>query len=77
MNLQKGTFVVLKPHETKFIDLANPKAILEQELTHYSVLHKGDTINITYGNREYAIDIVSCKPDDQICCVEADIEVEF
>ena len=77
MNLQKGTFVVLKPHETKFIDLANPKAILEQELTHYSVLHKGDTINITYGGREYAIDIVSCKPDDQICCVEADIEVEF
>jgi len=46
MNLEKGTFIKIKPHETDFINLANPKAILEQELTHYSVLHKGDTISI-------------------------------
>ena len=50
---------------------------LEQELTHYSVLHKGDTINIQYGGRDYAIDIVDTKPDDQICCVETNIEVDF
>lgn len=50
---------------------------LEQELTHYSVLHKGDTINIQYAGRDYLIDIIDAKPDDQICCVEADIEVEF
>jgi len=77
MNLQKGSYVKIKPHETAFIDLSNPKAILEQELTHYSVLHKGDTINIQYGGREYAIDIVECKPDDQICCVETNIELDF
>lgn len=64
MNLQKGTYVKIRPHETAFIDLSNPKAILEQELTHYSVLHKGDTINIQYGGRDYAIDIQECKPDD-------------
>jgi hypothetical protein len=50
---------------------------LEQELTYYSVLHKGDTISITYSGREYLIDITECKPDDQVCCVEADIEVDF
>jgi len=26
---------------------------------------------------DYLIDIVDCKPEDQICVVEADIEVEF
>ena len=77
LNLKKGKFVVLQLHETAFINLANPKAILEQELTNYSCLYKGDTINIHYGGRDYLIDIVECKPDDQICVVEADIEVDF
>jgi ubiquitin fusion degradation protein 1 len=64
VNLQKGKFVVLQPHETAFINLANPKAILEQELTNYSCLMKGDTININYQGRDYLIDIVECKPQD-------------
>ena len=38
---------------------------------------KGDTININYQGRDYLIDIVDTKPEDQICVVEADIEVEF
>lgn len=77
VNIPKGKFVVLQPHETAFINLANPKAILEQELTNYSCLFKGDTINIQYQGRDYLIDIVECKPQDQICVVEADIEVDF
>lgn len=64
MNLKKGTFCKIKPHETAFINLSNPKAILEQELTHYSVLHKGDTISIQYGGHDYLIDITETKPDD-------------
>ena len=38
---------------------------------------KGDTINIHHSNKDYLIDIVDCKPDNQICVVEADIEVDF
>ena len=41
------------------------------------MLHKGDTISIQYGGREYLIDIVETRPDDQICCVETNIEVDF
>ena len=48
VTLKKGSFVVLQPHETAFINLSNPKAILEQELTNYACLMKGDTININY-----------------------------
>lgn len=40
-------------------------------------MSKGDTININYQGRDYLIDIVECKPEDQICVVEADIEVDF
>lgn len=77
VNLKKGSFIVIQPHETAFIDLSNPKAILEQELTNYTTLHKGDTININYGGRDYAIDIVETKPQDQICVVDTNIEVDF
>ena len=77
VTLQKGKFIVLQPHETAFINLANPKAILEQELTNYACLMKGDTINIQHQGRDYLIDIADCKPQDQICVVEADIEVDF
>ena len=27
MNLEKGKYVKIRPHETAFIDLANPKAV--------------------------------------------------
>ena len=67
----------MQPHETAFINLANPKAILENQLTNYSCLMKGDTINIHHSGKDYLIDIVDCKPADQICVVEADIEVDF
>lgn len=40
-------------------------------------MSKGDTINISYQGRDYLIDIVECKPVDNICVVEADIEVDF
>lgn len=29
VNLKKGSFVKIRPHETKFIELSNPKAVLE------------------------------------------------
>ena len=38
VNVPKGSFMKLQPHETAFIDLPNPKAILERELKRYSVL---------------------------------------
>lgn len=77
ITLNKGTYIKFQPHETAFIDLGDPKAILERELTNYATVFKGDTININHAGRDYAINVVDCKPNDQICVVEADINVEF
>lgn len=40
-------------------------------------MYKGDTICINYGGRDYFINVVDCKPNDQICVIEADINVDF
>ena len=52
-------------------------AILETELTHFATLKKGETIHIQYGGRDYAIDIVDTKPEDQVYCFEANITIDF
>ena len=57
-NLPKGNFLKIQPHETAFIELTNPKAILENELTNYSCLMEGENININYNGKDYAIKIV-------------------
>ena len=77
VTLNKGTSITIQPHETAFIDLSNPKAILENELTNYSCLQEGETINIHHLGRDYLIDIVECKPEKCISIVEADINLEF
>jgi len=46
-------------------------------MTKYACVFKGDTININFNNRDYMINIVDCKPNDQICVIEADINVDF
>ena len=39
-----GRFVRIQPHKTEFIDLPNPKTVLENSLRNYACLTKGETI---------------------------------
>ncbi|KAK7312464.1 hypothetical protein VNO77_36340 [Canavalia gladiata] len=76
-NLVKGKFVKLQPHTKDFLDISNPKAILEISLRSYTCLTTGDTIMIAYNNNKYYIDIVETKPSPAVCIIETDCEVEF
>ncbi|TVU32852.1 hypothetical protein EJB05_24611, partial [Eragrostis curvula] len=76
-NLPKGTYVKLQPHTTDFLDISNPKAILEKTLRNYSCLTTGDSIMVAYNNKKYYIDIVETKPSRAISIIETDCEVDF
>lgn len=76
-NLPKGTYVKLQPHTTDFLDISNPKAILEKTLRNYSCLTTGDSIMVAYNNKKYYIDIVETKPSNAISIIETDCEVDF
>ncbi|GJN19179.1 hypothetical protein PR202_gb06423 [Eleusine coracana subsp. coracana] len=76
-NLPKGTYVKLQPHTTDFLDISNPKAILEKTLRNYSCLTTGDSIMVAYNNKKYYIDIVETKPSHAISIIETDCEVDF
>eukprot|EP00357_Protocruzia_adherens_P004026 CAMPEP_0115036634 /NCGR_PEP_ID=MMETSP0216-20121206/42244_1 /TAXON_ID=223996 /ORGANISM="Protocruzia adherens, Strain Boccale" /LENGTH=297 /DNA_ID=CAMNT_0002416509 /DNA_START=39 /DNA_END=932 /DNA_ORIENTATION=+ len=77
VTLPRGSYVKIQPHETEFINLSNPKAVLEASLRHYAAISRGDTINVEYSGRNYKIDIKETKPEDAICVVEADVQVDF
>ncbi|CAI9108130.1 OLC1v1007658C2 [Oldenlandia corymbosa var. corymbosa] len=76
-SLSKGTYVKLQPHTMDFLDVSNPKAILETTLRNYSCLTTGDTIMVAYNNKKFYINIVETKPSSAISIIETDCEVDF
>ncbi|CAO2814948.1 unnamed protein product [Amaranthus hypochondriacus] len=77
VTLPKGTYVKLQPHTQDFLDISNPKAILETTLRNYSCLTTGDSIMVAYNNKKYYIDIVETRPSHAISIIETDCEVDF
>eukprot|EP00897_Mesotaenium_endlicherianum_P009816 jgi/Mesen1/8863/ME000053S08267 len=75
--LPKGTYVKLQPHTKDFLDISNPKAVLETTLRNFSCLTVGDNIMVAYNNKKYYIDIVESKPAAAITIIETDCEVDF
>lgn len=72
--------IKLQPHQTKFIDLNNPRAVLEYQLRNFTCLHEEDTITIEVFGDKYEIDILEIKPKNEygaICIIDADVEVDF
>ncbi|KAJ6812086.1 ubiquitin fusion degradation protein 1-like protein [Iris pallida] len=77
VTLPKGSYVKLQPHTKDFLDISNPKAILETTLRNFSCLTTGDSIMVAYNNKKYYIDIVETKPSAAISIIETDCEVDF
>ena len=78
----KGKYVKIQPHQTEFIEMPDPRAFLEVKLRNYTCLTVGDTINLKLlHNKIYQVDILEVRPSlpniHAICCVEADVEVDF
>jgi ubiquitin fusion degradation protein 1 len=75
--LPKGRFVKLRPHSKEFLDISNPRAVLEMTLRSFSCLTVGDTVPIHYNGRVHAIDVLEARPGDAISVIETDCEVDF
>ncbi|OVA17838.1 Ubiquitin fusion degradation protein UFD1 [Macleaya cordata] len=75
--LCKATYVKLQPHSKDFLDITNPKAILETALRSFTCLTTGDTIMVPYNNNKFYIDILETQPTSAVSIVETDCEVDF
>jgi len=80
VTLPKGRFVRLQPHSTSFIDIFNPRAVLEKCLRSFSCLTEGDVILISYNSKHYYLSIVEVQPSTPshgISIIDTDIQLEF
>ncbi len=60
--LQKGTYVKFQPQSSDFLQIANPKAVLEATLRNFTCLTKDDTIAIGYNDKTYYNQCVGGRP---------------
>ena len=60
-SLPVATFAKFQPHSVDFLDLTNPKAVLESKLRNFACLSTGDVIAITYNNKVCIYFNTACK----------------
>ncbi|XBW37342.1 hypothetical protein QEN19_002922 [Hanseniaspora menglaensis] len=78
VTLPKANFVKLEPQSVDFLDIENPKVVLENCLRNYSCLRLDDIIQINYNNKFFKIKITDLKPDPKgSCIIETDLVTDF
>jgi ubiquitin fusion degradation protein 1 len=75
--LKKATYVKLKAQSVDFLDISNPKAVLEKVLRKYTCLTTNDMICLPYLDKNFFMEVTEVKPDGAASIVEADVEVDF
>lgn len=83
-SIPPGSAARLRPHSSEFAqEIANPQAVLETELKHYSSLTRGSVIAFDYNGKRYWFDVVELRsaPRGEKCDVvrvqDCDIATDF
>ncbi|KAJ9061302.1 ubiquitin fusion degradation protein [Entomophthora muscae] len=76
--LKLGKFVRIQPQSPDFLDITDPKAVLENAFRNFSCLTKEEIITISYNDQLYDILVMEIKPEGRgISIIETDLEVDF
>ncbi|KZT09670.1 UFD1-domain-containing protein [Laetiporus sulphureus 93-53] len=76
--LPKGKMVKLQAQSVIFLEISDPKAVLEQALRHFSCLTQGDIIEISYNSIVFALLVMETQPGGEgISVLDTDLEVDF
>ncbi|CUA72223.1 Ubiquitin fusion degradation protein 1 [Rhizoctonia solani] len=82
--LPKGQFVKLQAQEKEFIEVSDPKAVLESSLRNFSALTQGDIFEIQYNTLTFSFLVMELKPELSnasgpagINIIDTDLEVDF
>lgn len=75
VSLPVGTFSKFQPLSTDFLDITNPKAVLENCLRSFACLTTGDVIAVRYNQKSYELCVLETKPGNAISIIECDMNV--
>lgn len=80
VDMSVGSYIKIQPQTTAFLDITDPRAVLEHSLRNFICLTAGDIVDIVYNNRTYPVAILETKPESpskSILVAETDLQVEF
>lgn len=79
-DLPPGRFIKLQAQSTSFLDISDPKAVLENAFRNFSCLTKDDVFTFAYNDQVYEMAVLETKPANETSAVsvlETDLEVDF
>lgn len=79
-DLPSGQFIKLQAQSTSFLDISDPKAVLENAFRNFSCLTKGDVFTFLYNDQTFEMAVLETKPEtdkNAIGVLETDLEVDF
>jgi len=77
VSLSVAEFAKFQPQSTEFLDITNPKAVLENALRNFACLTTGDIIAINYNDKVYELKVLETKPQKAVSIIECDMNVDF
>lgn len=77
VSLPKANMIKLQPQSTDFLDISNPRAVLEHALRNFSCVTIDDVLPIPYNNKIYHLRLKEVKPGPAACIIETDCNVDF
>lgn len=77
VSLPVATYSKFQPQSVDFLDIHNPKAVLENCLRNFACLTKGDLLAINYNNRIYELCALETKPGNAVTIIECDMNVSL
>lgn len=77
VSLKKAQFVKFRPQSVDFLDISNPRAVLEKTLRKFTCVTVGDQICIPYNDKNYYLEIREVVPDGAASIIETDCNVDF
>ncbi|KAG5979202.1 hypothetical protein E4U55_005448 [Claviceps digitariae] len=79
-SLELAKMVKLQPQSVNFLDISDPKAVLERAFRNFATLTKGDVFNFEYNDEIYDVAVLDVKPETDkmgVSMIETDVSVEF
>ena len=79
-SLELARLVKLQPQSVNFLDISDPKAVLEKAFRNFATLTKGDVFNFEYNDTIYDVAVLDVKPETEkmgVSMIETDVSVDF
>ena len=79
-SLELAKLVKLQPQSVNFLDITDPRAVLEKAFRNFAALTKGDVFNFEYNDEIYDMAVLDVKPQTDkmgVSMIETDVSVDF